>query len=120
MSAESVVFAFAGENVAALEKQCADLEQDEKNLEKRIKKKKSDLERSEKRLKSLQTVRPAFMDEFDKQETELKRQCVPGSRQWSLQPHRPPARVCPHLAGEHRRTVVYWPPSLLGQSIGRR
>jgi len=62
-----------GENVAALEKQCSDLEHDEKNLEKQIKKKKSELERSEKRLKSLQTVRPAFMDDLEKLERELKK-----------------------------------------------
>ena len=32
-----------------------------------------DLERSEKRLKSLQAVRPAFMDDLEKLEGELKK-----------------------------------------------
>ena len=63
-----------GDTVGQLEQQYADLENDERNLEKKIKKKKADLERSEKRLKSLKQVRPAFMDDFEKLEAELKRQ----------------------------------------------
>lgn len=39
-----------------------------------IKKKSAEVERGEKRLKSLQTVRPAFMDEYEKLEVELQRQ----------------------------------------------
>eukprot|EP00941_MAST-03F_sp_MAST-3F-sp1_P001361 g1361.t1 len=62
------------EEIGTLEKQCSNLENDEKKLEKKIKKKKADLERSEKRLKSLKKVRPAFMDDFEKLENELKRQ----------------------------------------------
>ncbi|XP_065841989.1 clusterin-associated protein 1-like [Oscarella lobularis] len=46
---------------------------DEANLEARIEKKKQELERNQKRLKSLQNVRPAFMDEYEKLEGELKR-----------------------------------------------
>ncbi|XP_067942297.1 clusterin-associated protein 1-like [Watersipora subatra] len=44
---------------------------DEANLEAKIEKKRSELERNEKRLATLQTVRPAYMDEYDKLEEEL-------------------------------------------------
>ena len=47
---------------------------DDSNLQGKIEKKQSELERSEKRLKSLQSVRPAYMDEFERLETELKQQ----------------------------------------------
>ncbi|KAL5259375.1 hypothetical protein ACHWQZ_G009729 [Mnemiopsis leidyi] len=46
---------------------------DEANLEAKIEKKKAELERNNKRLKSLQNVRPAFMDEFEKLEGDLKK-----------------------------------------------
>lgn len=45
---------------------------DEANLEAKIEKKKSELERNQKRLKSLESVRPAFMDEYEKLEVELQ------------------------------------------------
>lgn len=61
------------ENIAMLEKQCKNLEKDERSLTKKIKKKKAELERSEKRLKSLQKVRPAFMDELERLEIDLKK-----------------------------------------------
>ncbi|KAI8610157.1 Clusterin-associated protein-1-domain-containing protein [Chytriomyces sp. MP71] len=44
---------------------------DEHNLVAKIEKRKSELERAEKRLKSLQGVRPAYMDEYEKIEVEL-------------------------------------------------
>ena len=47
------------------------LEADEANLQQKIDKKKSELDRHQKRLQSLQTVRPAFMDEYEKLEGEL-------------------------------------------------
>merc|ERR1719377_130068 len=47
------------------------LEADEANLQQKIDKKKSELDRHQKRLQSLQTVRPAFMDEFERLEEEL-------------------------------------------------
>ncbi|KAJ1556774.1 Clusterin-associated protein 1, partial [Nowakowskiella sp. JEL0078] len=47
---------------------------DESNLTSKIEKKKVDYERAEKRLKSLQGVRPAYMDEYEKIETELIKQ----------------------------------------------
>eukprot|EP00045_Choanoeca_perplexa_P009790 m.95755 g.95755 ORF g.95755 m.95755 type:complete len:405 (+) comp15028_c0_seq3:86-1300(+) len=50
------------------------LASDEANLEAKLEKKRMDLERNEKRLKSLQSVRPAFMDEYEKLEAELQKQ----------------------------------------------
>ena len=43
-------------------------------MDAKIKKKKNELERHEKRLSSLQNVRPAFMDEYEKLEGELQKQ----------------------------------------------
>lgn len=63
--------AAAKENVTALQRQVADLKADETALEAKIKKKTQELERNEKRLKSMQSVRPAFMDEYEKLEKEL-------------------------------------------------
>eukprot|EP00795_Rhopilema_esculentum_P009015 gene9015-16657_t len=45
---------------------------DEANLEAKIEKKKQELERNQKRLRSLESVRPAFMDEYEKLEVELQ------------------------------------------------
>ncbi|CAN0388211.1 unnamed protein product [Ascophyllum nodosum] len=67
------IIARSRENIAALRQQCEDLEADEAELNAKIKKKKSDLERGEKRLKSLQAHRPAFADELEKLEGELRR-----------------------------------------------
>ncbi|XP_064582005.1 clusterin-associated protein 1 isoform X2 [Zonotrichia leucophrys gambelii] len=47
---------------------------DEANLEAKIEKRKLELERSQKRLQTLQSVRPAFMDEYEKIEEQLQRQ----------------------------------------------
>ena len=47
---------------------------DDSNLQGKIEKKQSELERSEKRLKSLQSVRPAYMDEFERLESDMKQQ----------------------------------------------
>ncbi|XP_068764894.1 clusterin-associated protein 1 isoform X1 [Struthio camelus] len=47
---------------------------DEANLEARIEKRKLELEISQKRLQTLQSVRPAFMDEYEKIEEELQKQ----------------------------------------------
>ncbi|KAJ3320324.1 Clusterin-associated protein 1 [Boothiomyces sp. JEL0866] len=49
------------------------LQADEYNLLAKIEKKKAELERAEKRLKSLQGVRPAYMDEYEKIEVDLVR-----------------------------------------------
>ena len=47
---------------------------DEANLEAKIEKRKLELERNRKRLQTLQSVRPAFMDEYEKIEEELQKQ----------------------------------------------
>ncbi|KAI8924489.1 Clusterin-associated protein-1-domain-containing protein [Entophlyctis helioformis] len=49
------------------------LHADETNLLAKIEKKKVELDRAEKRLKSLQGVRPAYMDEYEKIEVELSK-----------------------------------------------
>lgn len=59
-------------SLSKMESMLGNLENDEKNLEAKIKKKTQDLERAEKRMKSLQGVRPAFRDEYDNLEYELK------------------------------------------------
>ncbi|XP_056594868.1 clusterin-associated protein 1 homolog isoform X1 [Triplophysa dalaica] len=46
---------------------------DEMSLEAKIEKKKQDLERNQKRLQTLQSVRPAFMDEYERIEEELEK-----------------------------------------------
>lgn len=61
-------------SVEITERQVIELEAEEKALTAKIKKAQVDLERSEKRLRSLQNVRPAFMDEYEKLEKELERQ----------------------------------------------
>lgn len=63
----------AKDQVKGLEKQCEDQASDEKTLQGKINKKQGELERNEKRLKSLKSVRPAFMDEYEKLETELEK-----------------------------------------------
>merc|ERR1712032_753485 len=62
------------EQVTSLEKQCEDFAHDERKISKQIRKKRTELERHEKRLKSLESVRPAFMDEYEKLEVDLKRE----------------------------------------------
>jgi len=52
----------------------SNLEADEANLQQKIDKKKAELDRHQKRLQSLQTVRPAFMDEYERLESELSGQ----------------------------------------------
>eukprot|EP00842_Homolaphlyctis_polyrhiza_P003322 jgi/Hompol1/3991/HPOL_006869-RA len=49
------------------------LRADETNLLSKIEKKKVELDRAEKRLKSLQGVRPAYMDEYEKIEVDLSK-----------------------------------------------
>ncbi|XP_071976246.1 clusterin-associated protein 1 isoform X3 [Engystomops pustulosus] len=47
---------------------------DELNLESKIEKRRKELERNRARLQTLQSVRPAFMDEYEKLEEELQKQ----------------------------------------------
>jgi len=58
------------------------LEADEANLQQKIDKKKQELDRHQKRLQSLQTVRPAFMDEYERLEGELSSQYVVYVQSW--------------------------------------
>lgn len=53
-------------------KQQINLESDGKGLEEKIKSKKVDFESNQKRLSSLENMRPAFMDEYEKLELDLK------------------------------------------------
>ncbi|XP_071106573.1 clusterin-associated protein 1-like [Haliotis cracherodii] len=46
---------------------------DEANLEAKIEKKKTELDRNQKRLQTLQSVRPAYMDEYEKLEEDLQK-----------------------------------------------
>lgn len=50
-----------------------DLERDEKILEEKIRRQTIELDRAEKRLKGITTVRPAYMDEYERHEQELER-----------------------------------------------
>mmetsp|Transcript_106139 Transcript_106139/g.257831 ORF Transcript_106139/g.257831 Transcript_106139/m.257831 type:complete len:418 (-) Transcript_106139:106-1359(-) len=59
------------ENVKALERQCEEMKADKKSLQAKIKKKKAELERGEKRLRSIEVLRPHFMDEYEALEQEL-------------------------------------------------
>ena len=61
------------QSLFTMEKMLADLEKDEQTLDTKIKKKATELERAEKRAKALQTVRPAYMDEYDRLEQELEK-----------------------------------------------
>ena len=60
------------ENIGSAESMLRNLQEDEKDLESKIEKRKSELERSEKRLSTLQSVRPAYMDEYEKLQAELQ------------------------------------------------
>jgi clusterin-associated protein 1 len=56
-----------------LKRMCEELEREEKGTQVKIKKKAQDLERLNKQLSRLVTVRPQFMDEYEKLERELER-----------------------------------------------
>ena len=83
------------ETIDSMTKHCEELAHDEKNLRNRINKKQGELERNEKRLKSLQTVRPAFMDEYDRLSARRararRRRPNPGMK---LRPAPAPASLC--------------------------
>ena len=59
-------------NVDDMKGYVTNLERDNDKLENLIKKKSRELQRLDKRLKSLTNVRPAFMDEYERQEKELE------------------------------------------------
>jgi clusterin-associated protein 1 len=62
--------------VSDMKKECEELEQDERNIDMKIKKKQEELERTEKRLRSLENVRPQFMDEVEKLGKVRECRCV--------------------------------------------
>ncbi|XP_063077149.1 clusterin-associated protein 1 homolog [Engraulis encrasicolus] len=62
------------ENVQRTKEQLNNVAADEQSLDAKIEKKRQELERNQKRLQTLQTVRPAFMDEYEKIEEELQKQ----------------------------------------------
>eukprot|EP00391_Amoebophrya_sp_Ameob2_P003370 CAMPEP_0179003998 /NCGR_PEP_ID=MMETSP0795-20121207/13021_1 /TAXON_ID=88552 /ORGANISM="Amoebophrya sp., Strain Ameob2" /LENGTH=400 /DNA_ID=CAMNT_0020698133 /DNA_START=807 /DNA_END=2009 /DNA_ORIENTATION=+ len=71
---ERSVTALLSSNVEQLQQRkqsLQELQKDEKNLETKIKKKKQELDRCTGRLTQLTSVRPAFMDEYEKLEEEL-------------------------------------------------
>jgi len=63
--------ATAKDTIMTLDKQLHELQDDENNIMNKINKRKAELERNQKRLESLQSVRPAFMDEYERLEREL-------------------------------------------------
>ncbi|ORC85763.1 clusterin associated protein 1 [Trypanosoma theileri] len=65
-----------GKQVEQLQTAIANLGADETTLEQKIESKKTQLERAQKRLKSLMAVRPAFMEEYEKHESDLQSQFV--------------------------------------------
>ncbi|XP_071480846.1 clusterin-associated protein 1-like [Diadema antillarum] len=62
------------QQVKKTQKMLENVASDEANLEAKIDKKKSEQERNMKRLQTLQSVRPAFMDEYEKLEGDLQKQ----------------------------------------------
>jgi clusterin-associated protein 1 len=59
------------EEIDNLQRRMANVDADERNLGTKIEKKKAELERLRTRLQSLQSVRPAFMDEYETLEVQL-------------------------------------------------
>ena len=60
------------ENITNLDIQLDELEKDKTNLESKIEKRRTELERSEKRLSTLQSVRPAYMDEYELLQAQMQ------------------------------------------------
>uniref|UniRef100_A0A3P9NRG0 Clusterin associated protein 1 n=1 Tax=Poecilia reticulata TaxID=8081 RepID=A0A3P9NRG0_POERE len=61
-------------SILSIKEMLSNVVSDETSLDAKIEKKKQDLERHQKRLQTLQSVRPAFMDEYEKIEEELQKQ----------------------------------------------
>ncbi|XP_068176114.1 clusterin-associated protein 1 homolog [Antennarius striatus] len=61
-------------NVEKLKELLKNVDSDISTLDSKIEKKRQELERTKKRLQTLQSVRPAFMDEYERIEDELKKQ----------------------------------------------
>jgi len=61
------------DSITEMKKYLQNAEKDEKTLEEKIKKKKLDMDRADSRLKTLTNVKPAFMEEYERQERELEK-----------------------------------------------
>lgn len=57
----------------SVQKTLGALEKDRRSLESKVEKRKLELERGEKRLASLQSVRPAYMDEYEVLQSNLQK-----------------------------------------------
>ena len=60
------------ENITNLDIQLDELDKYKTNLESKIEKRRAELERSEKRLSTLQSVRPAYMDEYEQLQAKMQ------------------------------------------------
>ncbi|CEL96007.1 unnamed protein product [Vitrella brassicaformis CCMP3155] len=60
------------DSLEQMKSMCAALEKDEARLRSQIKKKQADVERAEKRLQNMAGVRPAFLEEYERHERELR------------------------------------------------
>lgn len=54
------------DHIRSIDDQLKELSRSEEGLDSRIEKRRAELERAEKRLATLQSVRPAYMDEYEK------------------------------------------------------
>ncbi|CAD8142977.1 unnamed protein product [Paramecium octaurelia] len=60
-------------NIQEMSKYVGNLERDQKQLDEKIKRKTKELEQAEKRLKGMTSVKPAYQEEYDRQEYELEK-----------------------------------------------
>lgn len=60
------------DDVSNFSRNCDDLEAEKTKIEAKIERKRAELERAEKRMKSLNKVKPAFMEEYEGLEAELR------------------------------------------------
>ncbi|CAD8138742.1 unnamed protein product [Paramecium pentaurelia] len=61
------------QNIQEMSKYVGNLEREQKQLEEKIKRKTKELEQAEKRLKGMTSVKPAYQEEYDRQEYELEK-----------------------------------------------
>ncbi|CAD8135172.1 unnamed protein product [Paramecium octaurelia] len=61
------------QNILDMSKYVSGLERDQKQIDEKIKRKTKELEQAEKRLKGMTSVKPAYQEEYDRQEYELEK-----------------------------------------------
>ncbi|CAD8047277.1 unnamed protein product [Paramecium sonneborni] len=61
------------QSIQDMQKYVTGLERDQKQIEEKIKRKTKELEQAEKRLKGMTSVKPAYQEEYDRQEYELEK-----------------------------------------------